>query len=156
MERSGLICCDWLQSAIDPSMRKKTISRAKSRIKKYFPPFDFVAVRGVSGVLVGIPIADHFKKPLCIIRKEDGSHSSKPIEGCNEGRYIIVDDFISTGTTIQKIKENLPSCKLIGIYLYKQGKIYTPSIYSQKFNCLVVTSNNKTEYFIENKIPSEI
>ena len=67
--------------------------------------FDTVAVRGVSGMTLGSILAHVLKKNLCIIRKDDGSHSCRELESGRhfQGRYIIVDDLIDTGKTIKAI-----------------------------------------------------
>lgn len=85
--------------------------------------------RGISGALVGAYLVSELKKPIVVIRKDhDNSHGSSveqdtTIEGHS---YIIVDDGISTGSTIRTIIDTLYNtykAKLTGIFLYSQSRI---------------------------------
>jgi hypothetical protein len=67
--------------------------------------FDTIAVRGVSGILVGSAVAIALNKHLIVVRKEgDDSHSGVTCEGhLTARRYVIVDDFVSSGKTVNTI-----------------------------------------------------
>jgi len=123
---------DYLGIALDYDSRKTTIQKLISSIKDSNVEFDCVAFRGVSGALFGPVVADHFNKGMAIIRK-DKSHSFCNVEYSIKSkskniRYIIVDDFIETGTTINEIIKGMKGsigqiCQVrcAGIFLYKKS-----------------------------------
>lgn len=86
--------------------------------------FDTIAVRGMSGILVGAPLAMDLEKDIIIIRKdEDMTHSCSKAEGWGfNQKILIVDDFIESGNTIDHIYETIietcDSPKIVGILLY--------------------------------------
>ena len=67
--------------------------------------FDTIAFSGMSGAFLGPPLAMRLHKGMAMIRKDsDDSHSSMMIEGFNGcNHYVIVDDFVSTKSTINRI-----------------------------------------------------
>jgi len=90
--------------------------------------FEAIAFRGTSGAAMAYPLSLKLKKPLICVRK-DGSHSSLRVEGAYGVRtYVIVDDLIDTGATMDKIikgvkaayvrnhEKLVPQC--VGIFLY--------------------------------------
>lgn len=93
--------------------------------------YDFIAVRGMSGVLVGSPASILLQKRLVIVRKPgENSHGSqlvgvghnKPLEYGE--RFIFLDDFISTGATQRAVIEAIPQrCIYVGDYLYDPSDI---------------------------------
>lgn len=97
--------------------------------------FDSIAFRGMSGALLAPALCAALGKDVIIVRKDDGSHSSHKVEGnslCD--RYIIVDDFISSGQTVNitmdMIKEFLnhdaePAAILLYMSGYDNGKKHT-------------------------------
>lgn len=98
--------------------------------------FDTIAVRGVSGMMVGVPLSLELGKPLVVVRKPDErAHSSMLANGQNLGSsYIIVDDFKSTGDTMRAVRKGIrewadcrcipePECK--GEYTYVNRR-FTP------------------------------
>lgn len=105
--------------------------------------YDFIAVTGMSGVLVGSPVAIRLKVPLVVVRKpEEISHSYTDLIGgaAARGRYVFIDDFIAGGTTYGRVRERLAEsdmdCRYVGCYLYSDkllswdgdGKVaYRPS-----------------------------
>jgi len=109
------------------------IARTLLAIQKSRVDFDAIAVRGVSGLLVGPAVAVALNKHLIVVRKthdtamNGSSHSYNQVEGCckKNCRYIIIDDFISTGETIGKVKEMVEDFNetaiLVGVVLYKNS-----------------------------------
>jgi hypothetical protein len=112
-------------------------AKVKETVKKLKPHadrFEAIAVRGVSGLLVGPMVASKLGKPWCVIRKPgEGSHSGhKSVEGwLNFKTYLIIDDLIASGGTLKLIQQTLldharayphkwenspPEC--VGYYLY--------------------------------------
>lgn len=65
-------------------------------------PIDAIAFTGMSGALVAPRVASLLDLPMLMVRKAyDGSHSDYEVEGFVESQcYIIVDDFVCTGTTV--------------------------------------------------------
>lgn len=71
--------------------------------------FEAIAYRGNSGALVAPAVAARMGKRLIMSRKPgENSHSSSHIEGPKWAlRYVIVDDFVSTGRTINTIVDDV-------------------------------------------------
>jgi len=79
--------------ALESMIRKASILRS----------FSSIAFRGMSGALIVPALALCLRKHITLVRKE-ASHSNYAVEGCVGGKgFIIVDDLISTGDTIEKI-----------------------------------------------------
>ncbi len=83
----------------------KRMERAGLRI-------DAIAFRGMSGCLFAAPLAARMRKPMIMVRKmckdcgSAQSHTCNLVEGDrNAITYVIVDDFIASGTTVRAIKE---------------------------------------------------
>ena len=88
---------------------------------KDFPSDVGIAFRGVSGMLVGIRVADRTGREYTIIRKPGESmHSPWRIEGWRPAQYVIIDDFVSSGDTIKAIVKEMKGIdsECIGIILY--------------------------------------
>jgi adenine/guanine phosphoribosyltransferase-like PRPP-binding protein len=113
----------YLHAALDPKKFPKTIRRMTKFLKARQHEFDAIAVRGVSGVLVGGPLSLRLRKPLIVVRKkEDNSHSCYRIEGDKTAtRYVIIDDLIASGRTVKHIIDGMKDFnggRLVGILLY--------------------------------------
>lgn len=79
-------------------------------LRKTDREFDAIACRGVSGTVVGAAVASRLSKQLIVVRKPDvQSHSEYDVEGRPYGffKYIIIDDFVSTGETVREIIRNV-------------------------------------------------
>lgn len=89
-----------------------------------------IAVRGVSGFVVAGAVSAELGLPLVIVRKgTDGCHSDYLVEGPRElTDYIIIDDFLSSGDTIQAIYRDVASTyrparvSLRGVFMYGPGR----------------------------------
>ncbi len=96
-----------------------------------------IAVRGTSGLSMayGMRMLDLLKNreilPFVMVRKDDGHHGG-PVESLSFNRqeigaYLILDDFISSGNTINKIIEKMEidaddqDVKCAGVVLYDQA-----------------------------------
>src|SRR5687767_1630588 len=116
----------YLDTYLQGDKLKETVNEASEALKKR--EFDSFAVRGISGLLLGAPLAMEMGKNLLIVRKSVAScHSSDKVEGWRRGskeRIIILDDFMTTGNTVRTIYRKLLSHviepKIVGIYFYKQ------------------------------------
>ena len=94
---------------------------------------DHIIGTGVSGTLLLVPVSIETGIPYLVARKNCfGSHSPRRIEGLTAGnivgRYVIIDDFISTGNTIDSVKQEVASqcssAKCAGIILYEESRHY--------------------------------
>lgn len=111
----------YLGNLIESDRLKRSV---KCMVKALRPlDFDTIAFRGNSGALIASPLAFILNKELILVRKKREypySHSPMLCEG-NVGakRYVIVDDFVSTGATSTltalRIKQFAPQAECIGI-----------------------------------------
>jgi len=98
----------WFDNAIDCRRRDDTVRDAIHTLRKY--DFDTIAVCGVSGLLLGPILAYEMGKRLVVVRKkDDSSHSCSMIEGYCGDKYVIVDDLIASGATVNLIRQHLAS-----------------------------------------------
>lgn len=93
---------------------------------------DCVVVHGNSGVSCGFAALMYENFPLILLRKDNDNSHGSPMEGPNGHnvlRYLILDDFIYTGSTMERIKAKivalanqsgggLPTPECVGIVLY--------------------------------------
>lgn len=106
-----------------PALAKKL----KSLRKKL--PFDALAITGTSGMGMGFIMSYLLKIPVINVRKKSPSHYRSPIEGAiNAKRYLILDDFMETGATVDKIRKTIRQelkgkSKAVGIFLYDSYRI---------------------------------
>ena len=103
--------------------RKKHIRLAVNRINKLRRDgldFDAIAFMGLSGSLVGAAIADRLEVGIMAVRKEaEVRHSSWASERTPDCiTYIIVDDVVDSGKTVNNIMGELCKEACQGIYLY--------------------------------------
>jgi adenine/guanine phosphoribosyltransferase-like PRPP-binding protein len=83
--------------------------------------FDALAFSGNSGAILGSALSLALNKPMILVRKSvEDCHSSFTCEGFHAAkRYIIVDDFVSTGSTVhyisRKVREWAPDMELVGV-----------------------------------------
>ena len=91
--------------------------------------FDAIAFTGVSGALVAPAVAAALGKSLIVVRKKaeaTSTHSTFSVEGPrNPVRFIVIDDFISTGktmdTVITKVHDDLnPLSQCVGYIEYSR------------------------------------
>ena len=113
----------------DKAKFKKIVSLAVRRINKIEKEglsFDYIACRGVSGLVIGSILALKLNKGLIVVRKQnDSTHRSSEVEGYPASgpfNYLIVDDLIceaeTLNTIIRDIKLHNNSANVVGIYLY--------------------------------------
>lgn len=133
-----MISSCYLEKVMDPQNLPKVVRRFACVVRKSKIEFEAIAFRGMSGALVAPMLAHHMKKGLLVVRKpSEQSHGAK-VEGMIDAeRYIIVDDFISSGKTVKEIQETIHhyrkainepvSAKCVGIFLYGRGPRHTGS-----------------------------
>ena len=111
---------------------KITVEKTLKELEPLKDSFDSIAFRGLSGGLIASIICYQMKKGMVAVRKDkkiEASHSQNKVESetDNIGRFIILDDQISSGTTVREMLKAITDMKLegkcVGIYTY-QG--YTP------------------------------
>ena len=104
----------------------KAVEKAAKVLRKFRRkvPFEAIAFTGTSGAALAYPLSYLLGVPLICVRKSTrDNHFGYKIEGCmTADTYIIVDDFIESGSTIKKIRKSVESeiedTKCVGIYLY--------------------------------------
>ena len=110
---------------------ESTVEALESRTVR----FDSIVVRGVSGLIVGAPVAHLIQKPIVVVRKEGvSSHTSSLISNFGEigGRYVVVDDFVSSGGTLMAIRSEVDrmagyegrKVEYVGLYEYWYERWY--------------------------------
>lgn len=92
-----------LKPAFDLAERSKKITAAVMVLQKI--EFDTIVVTGISGTVPGAIIAHLMGKQLAVVRreKERTVGGGGPVEGHLGGRWIVIDDFISTGGTLRRV-----------------------------------------------------
>jgi adenine/guanine phosphoribosyltransferase-like PRPP-binding protein len=113
---------DSLKITVDSLVRQTILLKEKYG-------FDTIVFSGTSGTSMGFLLSHLLDIPvLCIRKKNDSSHYSNwrgPLEG-NIGleRYLIVDDFISSGDTVRYIMDEIhrevPKAKCVALLMYTQ------------------------------------
>ena len=99
-------CATHLAAVLTPRRLHWTVANVVKFLKK--KEFDAVAFRGLSGSLIAPIVAMHMGKTLLAVRKIKGRHSNYMVEGDYGAKtYIILDDFISTGSTIYAIMKEI-------------------------------------------------
>jgi hypothetical protein len=125
MNHTPCIQSEYLGDVFDPKKLKAFLKLAIPLVKKY--DFQSFAFRGISGALIAPLLAYKTGKTLIVVRKpkpDESSHSDYPVEGdLNAQRYIIVDDFQSSGSTVTAIISGIaqfnPSARCLGTLFYK-------------------------------------
>jgi hypothetical protein len=107
------------------------IKNAIAALEPLADRFDSIACTGVSGLVVAPAVSVALKKGLIIVRKGlEHTHSSCSVEGILDCRYIIIDDFTSTGTTVETIIDNIhrvsPESECVGKYFYNWDELKLP------------------------------
>ena len=119
--------------------RQATIDHAIKVLSKY--KFDGIACSGVSGLMLVPQLCEKLDKNIIVVRKiKETRYSPFDYEGVPPKKYIIVDDLVSSGNTVQRIlelfKEEIPSAKCVGYYSYLSNECsYTsaPLVFNKVF-----------------------
>lgn len=89
------------------------------------PTAQAIAFRGISGALVAPIVAYRLGLNVIPIRKGEHSHGGathhkRALEATLVQRYVIVDDFIESGTTVREIVRDrrVEGCECLGVLLY--------------------------------------
>ena len=128
---SQIIRTTYMGQVYNPVEFEETVNKSiatADKLKEQFG-FDTIAFSGMSGAAMAYILAHWMDMPLlCVRRKEDGSHRrsllpNQLLEG-NFGvrKYLIVDDFIDTGSTvnyiIESIAREIPTAKCVSMLMY--------------------------------------
>ena len=102
-----IVCASHLWRFLQPQELKIMTRVAVSVLSKH--DFDAVAFRGISGNLIAPAIAMEMNKSLIAVRKTTKDcHSDRRVEGdIAARRYVIVDDFICSGATVNAIMDEI-------------------------------------------------
>lgn len=124
-----LRCATWIIPLVDPARRRKAVTETIRRIIE-LGNFDAIAFTGLSGSVVAGAVALTMDKYLyCVRKSEENRHSEYQVEGPATGlRYVIIDDFISSGSTICRIRELVSAhtdntAVLVGVYLWRDDRL---------------------------------
>lgn len=123
----------YMRCVLSPEGLRKNVDRVVAALTPWKDEFDCIAFRGMSGTLVASPVTYLMDKYPLMVRKADGNHSSRVVEGPdNLSRYVIVDDFICSGNTIavieNMVKEHNQQANCVAICLYNGDNYYSSLI----------------------------
>ncbi len=113
---------EWLDDAVRKNGVTRIVKKAVAALKDI--DFDTIVFRGMSGALIAPIVAHVLGKEIVMLRKPEAqTHSSYKYEGyLNVQRYIIIDDFVSTGSTVGEIvsrmRDMVADVKFVGLYIY--------------------------------------
>jgi hypothetical protein len=130
---------DYLHTTIDISELPVTIAGVVQLIKNSGVQFDAVAFRGTSGLLVAPSVAMALNKSMILVRKynTEDSHSFCRVEGeTDAATYVIIDDFIRSGSTVRAIAQEIASAGIksecVGIFTYRPANFVSPQDFKDK------------------------
>jgi len=116
-----------LQRVITPDGLEATCSNLIGEIERSKVDFNTIAFTGFSGAMVVPMLCVMLNKYPFVVRKADEhAHSYLKVEGPTGAdiNYIIVDDLMSTGTTVHYVLETIAAkrseAKCVGLFLYNQ------------------------------------
>lgn len=105
-----------------------TVRNATEDLRPHRKEFDSIVVTGVSGLVVGAPVALRLRKPLVILRKaSDDSHSGRHENIKNVGdRALFLDDFVSGGATQRRVLDAIDrhgaGARVVARYVYRDRR----------------------------------
>lgn len=121
----------YLRHVFNPELFQQAVDRsiAAAEALKKETDFDTIAFSGMSGAAMAFILSHWMNVPLlCVRKRNEQSHyvqqSGKILEGNvkNARRYLIVDDFISSGATVNHIVESIQvsnlTAKCVGMLMY--------------------------------------
>lgn len=100
----------------DPKNLTKVVDKVADAIKAWMakqpatlPQITHMVVTGISGQSIGWPVSYKIGLPLAVVKKEgEKGHTSGNIIGTGElGDYVILDDLISSGNTINRVVDQI-------------------------------------------------
>lgn len=137
--------CDYFYNAFDRPQATIDVVCHELKNPKY-GHIDFIVGTGLSGILLLVPISMKSGIPFVVVRRQSdveksalkgGCHSGTPLELQDQSllkkkhsRFVIIDDFVSTGGTAIRIHEELkrkfrePECA--GLIFYQTNDPWCP------------------------------
>ena len=110
-------------TVLSHKLRNQAIAKVMTELSDHFDSDVGIALTGLSGILVGVPVADKLEREFAIIRKEgEKRHADPSMEGSLPDKYVIIDDFICSGSTIERVVDTInkewagKTC--VGVILY--------------------------------------
>jgi len=102
-----IVTAGYLSKVISIDRLRRTIDLSVKMLAGY--DFDALAFTGMSGCLVGPSVCLALNKSMIVVRKKgDDTHSPYDVEGDKAARrYIIIDDFIGSGATVNRIAKQV-------------------------------------------------
>lgn len=127
-------CANYLKPALRLEDRREcvdSIVKELQDIQNRDGKINFIAVIGVSGLLIGPIISYLTNIPLVVVRSNDNkSHSARTVEydssinSFRTKKYVIIDDLVDSGATLERIgaeiDESFPKAKCLGILFYSR------------------------------------
>lgn len=127
-------CASYLKPLFDVKAYPKIVETVAAFIARTPISYEAIAFRGMSGALLVPALCAKLGKPMIMVRKKikgeyEHTHSAFITEGPTQGlHYIIVDDLIASGSTMNSIIEALPHSKCVGIFLWLDNEaIFSPA-----------------------------
>jgi orotate phosphoribosyltransferase-like protein len=113
-----------LKPVMNRAERKELVEACLARLGREY--FDTIAFSGISGSSIGFILAQLMDKEIISVRQpgvERRAGSQYNEEGYRHAlRYVVVDDLISTGTTVARVirgvRKIAPQAELIGVLVY--------------------------------------
>jgi adenine/guanine phosphoribosyltransferase-like PRPP-binding protein len=120
-----------------------TVEQTLRTLKVHKDDFDAIIVRGISGIVVGAPVALIMGKTLVVVRKEDESSHDQTGNVIGKGdlnatsRLLFLDDLISSGSTRRECERAIAPVeheneeyneefgRVVAYYVYERDT-YTP------------------------------
>lgn len=139
------ISTSYLGCIYNPAAFSEVVTKAAAYLELRRKEFDTLAFSGSSGGAVAYPVGALLGCHLSHIRKADGNHHSYMLEGAVEGwtsdypdqapRYVIIDDFIASGRTMDRIVTAMK--RLPAFTILYRGRCSKESIYTAKYGEMV-------------------
>ena len=113
----------YLKNTFNPELFKKTVNSTVERVKQLQKELQFnaLAFTGQSGASIAYPVGFLTGLMLICVRREGSSHGYFVEQSNNCRRYLIIDDFVCSGATIDSILRKLESftdLTCVGIFCY--------------------------------------
>lgn len=107
----------------EPKRLKNIVEKSARFLQERELDFETIAVQGVSGLIVGSPLAMALDKKIMVIRKQGDKTHCLDVMGFGKNQKILmVDDCVETGTTlinmVTKIKSHCFNPTFVGLFLY--------------------------------------
>jgi adenine/guanine phosphoribosyltransferase-like PRPP-binding protein len=146
-----LVHSSYLAPALTHEGLRKRVDVIVRRLRPISGRFDAIAYRGMSGALVAPAVALRLKKDLIFVRKNESCHTNMKVEGVECKRYVIVDDMVSSGTTVRTIKEKIEESKLgakmVGLAVYLTTSDEDAKYLANTFEVWVVTDSKNSPFY---------